>query len=76
MWKGFGIKDLHSQQQGRPWELQTEPGKTGSAKWEEEEEHWGRAVPAFGPLWMKNAALGRLDHPAKESLNHGSWAEA
>lgn len=40
MWKGFGLKDMHSQQQGRPRELQAEPGKTGAAKREEEEEHW------------------------------------
>lgn len=42
----------------------------------EEEEHWGRAAPAFEPLWVKNAAHGRPDHPAKESLDHGSWEEA
>lgn len=48
----------------------------GAADRARQDRFRGRAVPAFEPLWMKNAAHGRPDHPAKESLDHGSWEEA
>lgn len=73
VWRGFGFKDMSSQQQGRARELQTEPGKTGSAPWEEEEGHWGRAVPALA-IVDEECCSWKARPPSKgesESWNQG-----
>lgn len=87
MWKEFGLRaerrDRYCQQQGRPQELQAEPGKAGSTNWEEKSTGERDILLRTNKHLLLTPCISRIlfmagtNHQAKERvLNNKSWTEA